>query len=205
MSDAEHRPDGRRTRGRQTQERIVDALLALIEAGDPAPANARIAEQAGISARLVYHHFQDLEELFGIAVERRTEQILSRHPAPAPGGTLEARIAAVACQRADLLEWVTPVRLAAMRMEPYSARLRGGRDEMLDGAKHQLAELFAPELGQLAETDRAVILAALDAATSWGAWHHLRRSLSITDARAAMAVSVTALLGQAKKAPRESP
>src|SRR5262249_33488862 len=38
MSDAEDRPDGRRTRGRQTQERIVDALLTLIEAGDPAPA-----------------------------------------------------------------------------------------------------------------------------------------------------------------------
>lgn len=196
MSDAEARPDGRRTRGQQTQERIVDALLTLIEAGEPAPANARIAEQAGISARLVYHHFQDLEELFGVAVERRTAQILTRHPAPPPGGTLQARIAAVACQRADLLEWVTPVRLAAMRMEPYSARLREGRDEMLDAAKHQLAELFAPELGQLAEPDRAKILAALDATTSWGAWHHLRRSLSIDDARAVMTVSVTALLSQ---------
>ena len=86
MGDAEDRPDGRRTRGRQTQERIVDALLALIEAGDPAPANARIAEQAGISARLVYHHFQDLEDLFGVAVERRTGQILTRYPAPPVGG-----------------------------------------------------------------------------------------------------------------------
>jgi len=194
MSDAEDRPDGRRTRGRQTQERIVDALLALIEAGDPAPANARIAEQAGISARLVYHHFQDLEELFGVAVERRTEQILTRYPAPPPGGPLEARIAAVVAQRAGLLEWVTPVRLAAMRMEPSSARLREGRDKMLDEAKRQLAALFAPELGPLAEADRATMLAALDAATSWGAWHHLRRSLSFEDARAAMTVSVTALL-----------
>jgi AcrR family transcriptional regulator len=198
MSDAEDRLDGRRTRGRQTQERIVDALLTLIEAGDPAPANARIAEHAGISARLVYHHFQDLEELFGVAVERRTEQILTRYPAPPPGGPLETRIAAVVFQRAGLLEWVTPVRLAAMRMEPYSARLREGRDRMLDEARRQLATLFAPELGPLAEADRAMMLAALDAATSWGAWHHLRRSLSIEDARAAMTVSVTALLNQAQ-------
>jgi len=198
MSDAEDRLDGRRTRGRQTQERIVDALLTLIETGDPAPANARIAEQAGISARLVYHHFQDLEELFGVAVERRTEQILTRYPAPPPGGPLETRIAAVVSQRAGLLEWVTPVRLAAMRMEPCSARLREGRDRMLDEAKRQLAALFAPELGPLAEADRAIMLAALDAATSWGAWHHLRRSLSIEDARAAMTVSVTALLNQAR-------
>jgi hypothetical protein len=93
---------------------------------------------------------------------------------------------------------VTPVRLAAMRMEPYSARLREGRDTMLDGAKRQLAALFAAELGSLAEADRATMLAALDAATSWGAWHHLRRSLSIEDARAAMTVSVTALLNQAR-------
>jgi AcrR family transcriptional regulator len=198
MSDAEDHLDGRRTRGRQTQERIVDALLTLIEAGDPAPANARIAEHAGISARLVYHHFQDLEELFGVAVERRTEQILIRYPAPPPSGPLETRIAAVVFQRAGLLEWVTPVRLAAMRMEPYSARLREGRDRMLDEAKRQLATLFAPELGPLAEADRAIMLAALDAATSWGAWHHLRRSLSIEDARAAMTVSVTALLNQAR-------
>jgi hypothetical protein len=69
---------------------------------------------------------------------------------------------------------------------------------MLDEAKRQLATLFAPELGPLAEADRAIMLAALDAATSWGAWHHLRRSLSIEDARAAMTVSVTALLNQAR-------
>ena len=85
-----------------------------------------------------------------------------------------------------------------MRMEPCSARLREGRDRMLDEAKRQLATLFAPELGPLAEADRAIMLAALDAATSWGAWHHLRRSLSIEDARAAMTVSVTALLNQAR-------
>ncbi len=202
MSDAEDRPDGRRTRGRQTQERIVEALLTLIEAGEPAPPNARIAEQAGISARLVYHHFQDLEELLGVAVERRTEQIVTRYPAPPAEGPLETRIAAVASQRAGLLEWVTPVRLAAMRMEPYSERLRAGRDAMLASALGQLGELFAPELDPLAEPERTTVLAALDAATSWGAWYHLRRSLSVEEARAAMTFSVTALLDQAKRQAR---
>ena len=200
MSDAEDRSDGRRTRGRQTQERIVEALLTLIEAGDPAPANAKIADQAGVSARLVYHHFQDLEDLLGVAVERRTEQLITRYPAPPTDGSLETRIAAVVSQRADLLEWVTPVRLAAMRMEPYSARLRQGRDMMLTLARDQLDELFAAELGPLAEADRAMMLAALDAATSWGAWYHLRLGMTIEDARAAMAVSVTALLDYAKRA-----
>jgi AcrR family transcriptional regulator len=192
--DGEQRPDGRRTRGRQTQERIVDALIALIEAGDPAPANVRIAEHAGISARLVYHHFQDLEELLSIAVDRRTEQIITRYPAPPVSGPLHTRIAGVVAQRAELLEWVTPVRLAAMRMEPYSARLREGRDALLAEGRRQLAAAFAGELDLLPEPGRGRVLAALDAATSWGAWHHLRHSLSTEEARAVMTLSLTALL-----------
>jgi hypothetical protein len=109
-------------------------------------------------------------------------------------GPLEARIALVVAQRAELLEWVTPVRLAAMRMEPYSARLREGRDALLAEGRRQLAAVFARELDPLPEPGRGRVLAALDAATSWGAWHHLRYSQDAEQARAVMTLSLTALL-----------
>jgi AcrR family transcriptional regulator len=198
--DAGQQTDGRRVRGRQTAERIVDALITLIESGDTAPSTARIAERAGISARLVYHHFQDLEELMSVAVDWRVAQINARCPALPASGPLRTRIEAVVAQRADVLEWVTPLRLAAMRMEPYSARLREGRDSMLARARGQLAMVFARELDALPAADRTTVLAALDAATSWGAWYHLRLSLEAEQARAVVSTSLHALLSQAGRA-----
>ena len=43
---------------------IADALLSLLEEGELQPTATRIAERAGISLRLIYHHFGDLEALF---------------------------------------------------------------------------------------------------------------------------------------------
>ena len=188
------RADGRLERGRQTQEKIVDAILALIEAGDPAPTNARIAARAGISTRLVYHHFEDLEDLLGVAVERRVQQVTAHHPELPATGALATRIAAVVAQRADVLEWVTPVRLAAMRMEPYSERLRAGRDAMFAKAREQLATVFAHEIDALPLEHRDVLVAALDVTTSWAAWHHLRLTLDANQAAAVVAAALTALV-----------
>lgn len=187
--------DGRLARGRHTQDRIVDAVITLIEEGDPAPTTARIATRAGISTRLVYHHFHDLEQLLDITVDRRIQQVMARlTPAPTTG-TLSDRIAGVVAQRSDMLEWVTPVRLAAMRLEPYSPRLREGRDAMLALARAQLATIFATELDPLPPTPRATLLAALDASTSWGAWYHLRTTgLDTTQAAQTMTTALTALL-----------
>ena len=44
-------------------------LIALLEEGDAQPTARRIAERAGVSLRLVFHHFDDLESILGAAVE----------------------------------------------------------------------------------------------------------------------------------------
>ena len=40
---------------------IADALFSLLDEGELQPTATRIAERAGISLRLIYHHFGDLE------------------------------------------------------------------------------------------------------------------------------------------------
>ena len=56
--------DGRAARALRTRNRVVDALLDLIDEGDLRPPAADVARRAGVSLRSVYQHFDDLETLF---------------------------------------------------------------------------------------------------------------------------------------------
>jgi AcrR family transcriptional regulator len=54
----------RSPRAERARASIAEALLSLIDEGDLQPTANRIAERAGISLRLIYHHFGDLESLY---------------------------------------------------------------------------------------------------------------------------------------------
>ena len=62
--------DGRVQRGERNRTAIVDALLALLEAGNAKPSARAIAEHAGCSVRTVFQHFDDMEVLYATCVER---------------------------------------------------------------------------------------------------------------------------------------
>src|SRR5689334_14654276 len=102
--------DGRLARTARTRAAIVDALLDLLEEGDLQPTASRIADRAGTSLRLIYHHFGDLESLFHSAAIRQTER-LAEHVEPIDVDLpLRERVDTIVDQRADVLEWITPVR-----------------------------------------------------------------------------------------------
>src|SRR5438477_2779518 len=78
--------DGRLLRSERARAAVVDALLALIEEGNLKPTAPQIAERAGVSLRLVFHHFRDLDDLFITAAERHISRVLPTvHPAPTTG------------------------------------------------------------------------------------------------------------------------
>jgi len=187
--------DGRTERGRQTRERIADAMLALLEEGETKFVAERIAERAGVSRRLVFHHFEDLAQLADAAITRRFEQLTAQvRPLPVEGAR-EARVAALVEQRARILEWITPTRIAITRLENPSERIRQLMQQTLDFARLRLAEVFAAELDGLSEDRRADLLNALDAVTAWSAWHHWRTvGLAPDQARHTMEATVHALL-----------
>jgi AcrR family transcriptional regulator len=171
VSDA---PDGRVARTRRTRAAIVGALLALIEEGEPQPPAARIAARAGVSTRLIYHHFADLEALFRAATEQQIRQVagrVQRVPAEAP---LARRIAAFVEQRANVLEAVTPVRRAAQLHEPYSPELRAELEYRYTLGRDEIERVFAEELCARPDGERDEVLSALDAAAGWEVWNRLR-------------------------------
>jgi TetR/AcrR family transcriptional regulator, regulator of autoinduction and epiphytic fitness len=189
--------DGRTARAVKTRAVIVDALLELLDEGDLQPPANRIAERAGISLRLIYHHFGDLEALFRAAAARQAERMVEIFDPVPTGLPLEERIPAFVEQRSSILEWLTPVRRASLLHEPFSEELTKARDALTEIAETQVRELLGEAMTALPEHEKATATAALNAVTSWSFWDSLRVSgRSIEEARAAMLYAVTKLLGR---------
>ncbi|GFH33900.1 TetR/AcrR family transcriptional regulator [Streptomyces pacificus] len=197
--------DGRTERGRQTRDRIADALLSLLDDGETQFPADRVAERAGVSRRLVFHHFADMGQLQDVAVARRLDQLAARIvplPAEGPRG---ARVAALVEQRARILEWITPARLTMLRLENPSERVESATRQVFDFARRRLTEVFAEELDRLSGDRRAELLNGLDAVTTWGVWYHWRSNgLDPDTARRTMETAVHALLAVTDREPGPS-
>jgi AcrR family transcriptional regulator len=195
----------RSPRAERTRDAIADALLSLLEEGDLQPTATRIAERAGISLRLIYHHFSDLEELFQVLSRREGERMLQR-VAPVPADLpFDERLDGFADQRARVLEWLTPVCRAAALHEPFSEALRAARDAGAALAERELDRVFAEELAPHPAAERRARIDALAAATGWAAWNAARVSgRSFDRCRDAMRRNVRAVLLEPFPAPGPS-
>jgi TetR/AcrR family transcriptional regulator of autoinduction and epiphytic fitness len=168
--------DGRTLRSLRTREAIVDATIALLEQGDLRPTAPRVAEQASVSVRSVFQHFDDLETLHAAVAERLVARVAVLVVPVEPELPLEDRLDRFVRQRALLLEAVTPIRRAAAVHGPFSveitARLRDGQAFLRD----ELVRTFGPEL-DASGTARDDVLDALDASLGWATWEGLRAGL----------------------------
>ncbi|MFL5827091.1 MAG: TetR/AcrR family transcriptional regulator [Thermoleophilaceae bacterium] len=186
--------DGRTARSDRTRDAIVAAMLDLYEEGDVRPNAERIAARAGVSERTIFQHFHDREELFAAVSDRQWERVSALADVVSPNLPLPERIDAFLRMRIRQLEVITPVRRAALLVEPFSgtvaARLRASREQ----GRRQVEDVFAHELGSRA--DRAQLLAALATATAWSSWENLRehQGLSKVEAREVMRRTIAALL-----------
>ena len=67
--DVEMRPestvtDGRVARGQRTRRNVAEALMELLREGDQEPTARAVAQRAGVSLRLVFHHFTEMDDLY---------------------------------------------------------------------------------------------------------------------------------------------
>jgi TetR/AcrR family transcriptional regulator of autoinduction and epiphytic fitness len=188
--------DGRLARGARTRHAVVDALLDLLGEGDLRPTAARIAERAGVSLRIVFHHFDDLEAIYSELADRQAERVKPLTTPIVVALPLARRIDQFVAQRGRLLETLSPVRRAAILMEPFRPALARRLKHARDLTRSATIAAFAPELSKLAADQKRATIAALDVVTSWVAWEQLRRhqGLSETEARGVMATAIRALL-----------
>jgi TetR/AcrR family transcriptional regulator of autoinduction and epiphytic fitness len=167
--------DGRAARALRTRQAIVDACVALIEAGDLRPTAPRVAERAGVSVRSVFQHFDDVPSLHIAVAQAVGERVAGLVAgAPDPAAPTGERLAAFVAQRAALLEALTPFRRAAQVHGPFSPEIRAAMRGGVAVLRHQVSQVFAPELAAAGD-DRGELLEALAAASGWAPWRWRRR------------------------------
>ena len=195
-SPRRHLADGRVARGRQTRRALVEAVVELVDEGDSSPTPIQAAARAGVSVRLVYHHFRGMDRLLLAAVAFQSDRHRTILFAIPPRGTPELRIQALCRQRRLYFEEMTPIyRVAHAR--PQVAR--GLRDLLADdrtALRQQLSDTLGPEVGAHDGSNEA-LLDALEHATGWEAWRSLRDTHhhSAPSAERAMGFAARRLLG----------
>jgi TetR/AcrR family transcriptional regulator of autoinduction and epiphytic fitness len=187
--------DGRTARAQRTRDAIVEACVGLVTSGELRPTAPRIAEEAGVSVRSVFQHFDDLETLFALVAERAIMSLAGLvHPID-PDLPLDQRIERFATQRVELLEALTPIRRAAAVHAPFSpaiqARVAAGHQFF----RAELEAVFGRELDGEPER-REVLLDMLDIAASWSSWDQLRAfdGRSVEEASTVVAAMLRAVL-----------
>jgi TetR/AcrR family transcriptional regulator, regulator of autoinduction and epiphytic fitness len=186
--------DGRVLRGERNRRAVLEAMLELIEEGDPQPTAKRVAERAGVALRSVFHHFDDVESVLAAAARLQAQRHWHVVQPVAPELPLGERVAQVVAQRSALFERIAPARRAALLVEHDSPVIRAWLDESRAMLRRQLVATFAPELAG----EGRELLSALELSASWTAWESLRRHqvLSVAAARRVLTRMLIALMNE---------
>lgn len=188
--------DGRLQRGARSRELVLDALLALLSEGNYEPSVQQISERAGLSRRMVFHHFRDAEALHLAFVQRQQaalRDLIVEIPATLP---LPTRLLRLVEQRAVLYERITPTRRAGISREYVSPLIRRGLSTFRAFKRAQVESVFAPEIGSCHESVQPEIAAALGCAASFSTWESLRnhQQLGADEAQRVMVHLLTGVL-----------
>jgi len=189
--------DGRHIRRDRNRQAVVDALLDLYGEGNLRPSSSEVAERAGLSPRSVFRYFEDVDDLSRSALGRQLERALPLVPiAAVPGAPLSERIAALVAQRLRLFEAIAPAATVSRLRSPFqpvlATQLRNTRSYL----RHQIAKLFAGELGAMGQDRAASVLAAADVLCSFESYQLLigDQDLGAEAMTAVLVASLTALL-----------
>lgn len=180
--------DGRVVRGERTRRALAEALIDLLEEGGHVPTARAVATRAGVSSRLVFHHFADMEEVLRAAVAVQAQRHWAGLDPVDPALPRAERIRRLVRQRAGLFEAVGPVRRAAMHAQRTSAVLS---EELRRSRRHlrrQLSHTFGPDLARAGER-RGRVLDALELSAGFESWQQLRMTMELGPGAAGRAMA----------------
>jgi len=183
--------DARLAKGARTRQVVLEALVALIDERSPQPTVPDVAARAGVSVRIVYHHFGGIQELLVSAVALQSDRHRDLVFTIPPRGPVDLRITALCRQRRMYFEEVSPVFRMALARAHDEAALHALLADDRAVLRAQLAATLAPELAAR-QTGSTELLDALAHATGWDAWRSLRDAGGRTAPSAERMMTLTA-------------
>lgn len=181
--------DGRRRRTHDSQRRIVDALLSLVEDGHASPSAELVAERAGVGLRSVFRHFSDMDNLYReitLILAARLEEVARR---PFKAADWQGKLLEMVERRADAYERMAPFLAAGRANRLHSKVLREGHARFAAVLRAIVLEHLPPDVAR-----DVSLVEAIDLLLSPETWQRLRQDQGL-DAREAKAVLARLLRG----------
>ena len=189
--------DGRRARRDRNRESVVDAILAIYHEGDLNPSLDKIAERSGVSHRSVFRYFEDLDELYQVAIDRHYATIEPFIELDGPiVDDLDGRVEQYVTHRMQLYERIAAVARATRMRAPTSELLGDNLARNRSRMRKQTRAHFRADLELLPEADRNALTNALTTLMTFEAIETMRfdQGLSKRATHAALVAGVRRLL-----------
>lgn len=183
MDEASPKPssDGRRRRSEHSRDKIVAAMLSLIEEGAITPSAEEVAARAGVGLRSVFRRFNDMESLYHemtLRLSRSYELWTVPFESPDWRGKLTETIE----RRLTTYERLMPFRRAADAHRHESPMIQAEHDRILTMMRARLEAILPEEIAGNRE-----VFETLDLWLSVDTWVRLRDTQKL-DANIARAI-----------------
>lgn len=187
----EEEGDGRRRRSERSRQKIVDAMLDLVRAGDMHPSAAKVAESAGISLRSVFRHFEDMESLYREMTALIESEVMPIFMEPFTANDWRGRLRELVGRRATICEIVMPIKVAAGVRRFQSDYLMEDYQRFLMMERSGLESILPDRI--IADK---ILFSSIQMVTGFQAWRRMRQDqeLSVKDAEAVMLATVERLV-----------
>lgn len=183
---AHTRIDGRRLRSERTKQLIMESFLALLSESEDIPTAAQIAARAGISTRLVFERFVDLQSLSLAAADYAFSAAAARAAIRDADGDRPTRIRAHVETRAGTCErWLSLWRVLTVhqaKLPQLKARIRLFRQVVI----HRVELMYAPELEALPPLEKRDLLIAIEALIDFESWGRMREHHGLSQEEACL-------------------
>ncbi len=163
--------DGRRMRSAESRRRIIQAMLELVQEGNPEPGAEAVAARAGVGLRTVFRLFRDMESLCAEMLVPQRQEFVECFLAEFTAVNGPQRVRELFGRLARLYEFRMPLRRAGTIRRYSSPSLAAAIRELDD----TIADFLKLEL----PGDQAA-LNMLNLLMSYEAWIRLRDSQRLT-------------------------
>lgn len=182
--------DGRRKRSAASRRKIIEAMVALVGEGDPAPAAEQIAARAGVGLRTVFRQFADMEAIYAGMAERLSREYQNWLD-PFEATDWRGRLGEMIDRRLETYERLMPYKRAADAHRHASGTIQQRHAAILTTLRERLERLLPSAIAG----DR-IGLETIDLMLSFETWQRLRidQNLSPANARAVVEQAIARLL-----------
>lgn len=171
--------DGRVLRSERSRQKIIDAMLALIDEGDFDPSAQAVAERAGVGLRSVFRRFEDMDTLYSDCIAHLESEMMPIIYAPYKTSDWRVRLNERIDRRVKLYERIKNVQITG-RIKRYSSPVIAhdwNRTVKLQRSK--LEEVLPDSL-----LSNSNLVEALDVAMSFDTYLKLRQDSEMSTTRA---------------------